>query len=162
MTEHVSPHYIIIKFYIHQLSLVSIAVLFSSHILAFPISASPLRLLTSAFKHRLFFSLLHRPYAGMSSLAAAGLLSRQLKQMQTDTDIPGISCGLVGENVFEWDVMLMISDECRYYGGEQPFFFSNYSVQPFSKSYNDSLPSQVDSFAPISLFLPNIHISRPR
>ncbi len=51
--------------------------------------------------------------------AAAGLLGRQLKEMQTDKDaIPGISCGLVGDNVFEWEVMLMINDECKFYGGE--------------------------------------------
>jgi len=49
--------------------------------------------------------------------AAAGLLGRQLKQMQSDKDIPGISCGLVDNNVFEWEVMLMISDDCKYYGG---------------------------------------------
>ena len=48
---------------------------------------------------------------------AAGLLGRQLKQMQGDKDIPGISCGLKDDNVFEWEVMLMISDDCRYYGG---------------------------------------------
>ena len=53
----------------------------------------------------------------MASSAAAGLLSRQLKQMQTDKDIPGISCGLMGDSVFEWEVMLMINDECKYYGG---------------------------------------------
>ena len=53
----------------------------------------------------------------MSTSAASGLLSRQLKQMQTDKDIPGISCGLVSNNIFEWEVMLMISDDCKYYGG---------------------------------------------
>lgn len=53
----------------------------------------------------------------MASSAASGLLSRQLKQMQRDKDIPGISCGLVGNNIFEWEVMLMISDDCRFYGG---------------------------------------------
>lgn len=38
--------------------------------------------------------------------------------MQGDKDIPGISCGLVHDsNVFEWEVMLMISDEDKYYGG---------------------------------------------
>lgn len=37
--------------------------------------------------------------------------------MQSDKDIPGISCGLIGNNVFEWEVMLMISDDCKYYGG---------------------------------------------
>lgn len=54
----------------------------------------------------------------MSSSAAAGLLGRQLKQMQSDKGIPGISVGLVNDNVFEWEVMLMISDDCRFYGGE--------------------------------------------
>ena len=53
-----------------------------------------------------------------SSAAAGALLQRQLKQMQKDKDIPGISCGLVNDNnIFEWEVMLMISDECKYYGG---------------------------------------------
>lgn len=65
----------------------------------------------------------------MASSAAAGLLSRQLKQMQSDKDNPGISCGLVNDDVFEWDVMLMISDDCRLYGGmfrmALLFFFRN-------------------------------------
>ena len=52
-----------------------------------------------------------------SSSAAAGLLSRQLKQMQHASDVHGMSCGLVDDNVFEWEVMLMVSDECKYYGG---------------------------------------------
>ena len=58
----------------------------------------------------------------MATSAAAGLLGRQLKQMQGDKDIPGISCGLVDDNVFEWEVMLMISDDCRYYGGMLPVY----------------------------------------
>ncbi|KJX97234.1 ubiquitin-conjugating enzyme e2 like protein [Zymoseptoria brevis] len=50
--------------------------------------------------------------------SAAIILGRQFKQMQTDKDIPGISCGLVGESVFEWEVMLMLSDEQdSLYGG---------------------------------------------
>ena len=53
----------------------------------------------------------------MASSAASGLLGRQLKQMQSDKDMPGISCGLVENNVLEWEVMLMISDDCKYYGG---------------------------------------------
>lgn len=61
----------------------------------------------------------------MASSAAAGMLSRQLKQMQTDKDIPGISCGLADENVFEWEVMLMISDDCKYYGGMSRRAFSS-------------------------------------
>jgi len=58
-----------------------------------------------------------QPKSMANSSAAAGLLGRQLKQMQTDKDIPGISCGLVDDNVFEWEVMLMINDECKFYGG---------------------------------------------
>lgn len=54
----------------------------------------------------------------MANTAAQGLLGRQLKQMQSDKDIPGISCGLIDNNVMEWEVMLMISDDCRYYGGK--------------------------------------------
>jgi ubiquitin-conjugating enzyme E2 G1 len=49
--------------------------------------------------------------------ATAGLLARQFKEMQKARDLPGISCGLVKDNVFEWEVMLMISDDCKYYGG---------------------------------------------
>ena len=62
-----------------------------------------------------------------SSSAAAGLLARQLKQMQNDKDIPGISCGLVESNVFEWEVMLMINDDTKFYGGrsETPFIELN-------------------------------------
>ena len=52
-----------------------------------------------------------------ASAGAAGLLRRQLKYMQTAKDLPGISCGLVNDNVFDWEVMLMISDDCKYYGG---------------------------------------------
>jgi ubiquitin-conjugating enzyme E2 G1 len=52
-----------------------------------------------------------------STSAAAGLLSRQLKQMQNDKSISGISCGLVDSNVFEWEVMLMIDDDTKFYGG---------------------------------------------
>lgn len=56
-----------------------------------------------------------------SSSASAALLSRQLREMQRSKDIPGISCGLVTDrNVFEWEVMLMISDDCKYYGGASP------------------------------------------
>lgn len=51
------------------------------------------------------------------SSSAAILLGRQFKQMQTDKDIPGISCGLVDNNIFEWEVMLMIADDCPGYGG---------------------------------------------
>lgn len=52
-----------------------------------------------------------------SSSAAAGLLSRQLKLMQNDKSISGISCGLADNNVFEWEVMLMIDEDTKFYGG---------------------------------------------
>lgn len=53
-----------------------------------------------------------------ASSGAASLLRRQLKQIQSDKDIPGISCGLVNDNnIFEWEVMLMINDEVKWYGG---------------------------------------------
>jgi ubiquitin-conjugating enzyme E2 G1 len=49
---------------------------------------------------------------------AAMLLARQLKLMQNQDHIPGISVGLVDDgNVFEWEVMLMINDDCKFYGG---------------------------------------------
>jgi len=63
-----------------------------------------------------------------SSSAAAGLLARQLKQMQNDKSISGISCGLVDNNVFEWEVMLMIDDDTKFYGGTDPdIVFRSYS-----------------------------------
>lgn len=50
---------------------------------------------------------------------AASLLKRQLKEIQMGKDLPGISCGLVNDsNIFEWEVMLMINDDCKYYGGK--------------------------------------------
>lgn len=53
----------------------------------------------------------------MATTPAGRMLSRQLQQMQSDKDIPGISVGLVESNVFEWEVMLMISDDVKLYGG---------------------------------------------
>ncbi len=69
-------------------------------------------------------------------MASAALLSRQFKAMQSDKDIPGISCGLVDNNVFEWEVMLMISDDVKYYGGEVESFAS----PPFLTPYPPLLP----------------------
>lgn len=50
-------------------------------------------------------------------LASANLLARQLKQMQGDKDLSNISVGIVKNNIYEWEVMLMISDDCKFYGG---------------------------------------------
>ncbi|MCJ1417530.1 Ubiquitin-conjugating enzyme E2 15 [Xylographa parallela] len=87
----------------------------------------------------------------MASSAAAGLLGRQLKQMQGGKDIPGISCGLVEDNIFEWEVMLMISEDCRYYGGG---FFRAHVVFP---SEYPLLPPKMTFQTPI--FHPNIYAS---
>ena len=39
--------------------------------------------------------------------------------MQKDKDIPGISCGLMHDNIFEWEIMLMLDEEQdSLYGGE--------------------------------------------
>lgn len=57
--------------------------------------------------------------ANAQKSGAAMLLAKQLKLMQTTDHIPGISVGLVDDkDVFEWEVMLMINDECKFYGGE--------------------------------------------
>ncbi len=65
--------------------------------------------------------------------AAGQLLRRQLKEIQRSKDIPGISCGLVSDqNIFEWEVMLMINDDCKYYGGGLPLSPSPLSPFPLS------------------------------
>lgn len=62
--------------------------------------------------------------ANAQKTGAAMLLAKQLKLMQTTEHIPGISVGLVDDgDVFEWEVMLMINDECKFYGGESVFLF---------------------------------------
>ncbi|PKS07368.1 hypothetical protein jhhlp_005970 [Lomentospora prolificans] len=83
--------------------------------------------------------------ASSSSAAAASLLRRQLKEMQRSKDIPGISCGLVNDdNIFEWEVMLMINDDCKYYGGgnfrAHLNFPSNYPLMPPSMTFQQPIP----------------------
>lgn len=52
------------------------------------------------------------------SAGAARLLQNQLREIQKAADLPGISVGLVNDsNIFEWEVVLMINDEIKYYGG---------------------------------------------
>lgn len=56
-----------------------------------------------------------------SGASAALMLLKQLHYMKKSTDIPGISVGLENENdPFKWEVMLMISDDCKFYGGKSP------------------------------------------
>ncbi|KAK4226751.1 ubiquitin-conjugating enzyme E2 [Podospora fimiseda] len=85
--------------------------------------------------------------------AAAALLTRQLKEIKADRDLPGISCGLVNDsNVFEWSVMLMINDDCKYYGGgnfrARLVFPPDYPLMPPKLTFQDPIP-----------FHPNIYTS---
>jgi ubiquitin-conjugating enzyme E2 G1 len=51
--------------------------------------------------------------------SATILLSKQLKRMNKEDHIDGISVGLAdNDNVFEWEVMLMLSDDIPFYGGQ--------------------------------------------
>ncbi|CAL5874260.1 uncharacterized protein PFLUO_LOCUS8548 [Penicillium psychrofluorescens] len=85
----------------------------------------------------------------MATSPAGRMLSRQLQQMQSDKDIPGISCGLADNNVFEWEVMLMISDDVKLYGGG--FFRARLS---FPSEY-PHMPPKMKFETP--LFHPNIY-----
>ncbi|KID92381.1 ubiquitin-conjugating enzyme E2 [Metarhizium guizhouense ARSEF 977] len=76
---------------------------------------------------------------------AASLLKRQLKEIQTGKDLPGISCGLVNDNnIFEWEVMLMINDDCKYYGGgnfrARMVFPQTYPHMPPSLTFQTPIP----------------------
>lgn len=99
---------------------------------------------------------------------AAGLLRRQFKAMQVAKDLPGISCGLVNENVFNWEVMLMISDDCKYYGGTcihiltclytNTFPGGNFRcLLTFPENY-PLLPPQLRFLTPIP-FHPNVYVN---
>jgi len=70
-----------------------------------------------------------------SPFPSANLLRRQLKEMQNDKDLSNISAGLVDDNIYEWEVMLMISDDCKFYGGG--FFRARLS---FPKDYPHNPP----------------------
>jgi len=80
----------------------------------------------------------------MANAGTAGLLARQLKYMQRAKDLPGISCGLVNDNVFEWEVMFMISDDCKYYGGGNfrciLSFPSDFPLMPPTLTFKSPIP----------------------
>ncbi|KAK3673226.1 Ubiquitin-conjugating enzyme E2 15 [Recurvomyces mirabilis] len=81
------------------------------------------------------------------SASAAILLNRQFKQMQTDKDIPGISCGLVGDSVFEWEIMIMLDEEQDgLYGGG--CFKGNMSFPPTYPHAPPRLKFQTPLFHP--------------
>ncbi|KAF8456625.1 ubiquitin-conjugating enzyme/RWD-like protein [Terfezia claveryi] len=86
----------------------------------------------------------------MSSPAGStALLRRQLKEMQGDKDLSNISVGLIDDNIYEWEVMLMISDDCKFYGGG--FFKARLS---FPKDY-PLMPPKMQFETPI--WHPNIY-----
>lgn len=94
----------------------------------------------------------HPSHSSSTSAAAASLLARQLKQMRTDKDIPGISCGLVNDsNVFEWEVMLMISDDVKYYGGT-----SQARARPSSSPSPPSPPLPLSPLSRVSKLTPTL------
>ncbi|KFH47198.1 Ubiquitin-conjugating enzyme E2-like protein [Hapsidospora chrysogenum ATCC 11550] len=85
------------------------------------------------------------------SSGAASLLKRQLKEIRKSKDLQGISCGLFDDDdLFVWEVMLMISDDCKYYGGG--FFRAKMTFPP---SY-PHMPPSLTFLAPIP-FHPNIY-----
>jgi ubiquitin-conjugating enzyme E2 G1 len=73
-------------------------------------------------------------------LPSASLLRRQLKEMQSDKGLSNVSAGLVDENIYEWEVILMISDECKLYGGvffsQRDFLFLYYCVEGIGRWTN--------------------------
>ncbi|KAK6200711.1 hypothetical protein LQW54_009592 [Pestalotiopsis sp. IQ-011] len=49
---------------------------------------------------------------------AARMLQKQFNEMRKSNDLSGVSVGLVNDNnIFVWQVGIMINDECKYYGG---------------------------------------------
>ncbi|KAK8051680.1 hypothetical protein PG993_003065 [Apiospora rasikravindrae] len=84
---------------------------------------------------------------------SARLLQRQLMEMKKAKDLPGISVGLVKDtNIFEWEVMLMINDDCKYYGGA---YFR--AVMTFPSEY-PLMPPKLVFQTPVP-FHPNIYPS---
>jgi ubiquitin-conjugating enzyme E2 G1 len=86
--------------------------------------------------------------------------------MQQAKDLPGISCGLVGDNVFEWEVMLMISDDCKYYGGTPrslslPFLLPLPPTPPNSPKTNATTPTKGANFSARLSFPPSYPLLPP-
>ncbi|KAH6635050.1 ubiquitin-conjugating enzyme E2 [Chaetomium sp. MPI-SDFR-AT-0129] len=97
-----------------------------------------------------------------STLAAGSLLKRQLKQMQSAKDLPGISCGLVSDsNIFVWEVMLMINDDCKYYGGgnfrAHLTFPPTYPLMPPEMTFKDPIPFHPNIYANGNLCISILH-----
>ncbi|TVY60799.1 Ubiquitin-conjugating enzyme E2 [Lachnellula suecica] len=97
----------------------------------------------------------------MAQSGSAGLLQRQLKAMQLAKDLPGISCGLVNDNVYEWEVMLMISDDCKYYGGGNfrchLAFPTSYPHMPPSLTFKGHIPFHPNVYSNGALCISILH-----
>ncbi|KAH7353531.1 ubiquitin-conjugating enzyme [Plectosphaerella cucumerina] len=88
-----------------------------------------------------------------SQTGASLLLSRHFKDVTrgaASKDMQGVSCGLVNDNIFEWEVMFMIDDDIKYYGGG--FFRARLS---FTQDFPTSPPSLV--FLDPIPFHPNVY-----
>ncbi|OAQ63102.1 ubiquitin-conjugating enzyme E2 [Pochonia chlamydosporia 170] len=93
---------------------------------------------------------------------AASLLKRQLKEIQMGKDLPGISCGLVNDtNIFEWEVMLMINDDCKYYGGgnfrARLVFPPTYPHMPPSLTFQTPIPFHPNIYTNGNLCISILH-----
>ncbi|CAD6501208.1 BgTH12-01462 [Blumeria graminis f. sp. triticale] len=97
----------------------------------------------------------------MTQTGAAGLLQRQLKYMQGAKDLPGISCGLLENDIFVWEVMLMISDDCKYYGGGNfcclLAFPSEYPLLPPTLTFRNPIPFHPNIYADGRLCISILH-----
>ncbi|KAG9240083.1 ubiquitin-conjugating enzyme [Calycina marina] len=88
----------------------------------------------------------------MAGSAAALLLTKQLKLIQQAKDLPGISCGLLSNNIFTWEVMFMISDDNKYYGGgnftAHLAFPQNYPYYPPTLTFRTPIPFHPNIYPP--------------
>ncbi|KAI5821186.1 ubiquitin-conjugating enzyme/RWD-like protein [Pyronema omphalodes] len=53
----------------------------------------------------------------MSNPGAARLLQNQLKDLKESTHLSFISAGLHNDNIFEWELVMMLPDDIELYGG---------------------------------------------
>ncbi|KAI1172140.1 ubiquitin-conjugating enzyme E2 [Nemania sp. FL0916] len=102
------------------------------------------------------------PLTSASLSPAGALLRRQLKEINTANDLSGISVGLVRDsNVFEWEVSLMINDDCKYYGGAifraLLTFPSEYPLMPPKLVFQHPIPFHPNIYANGELCISILH-----
>ncbi|KAI8917577.1 hypothetical protein PhCBS80983_g02707 [Powellomyces hirtus] len=83
----------------------------------------------------------------MAESQSALLLQRQLKEL-SKSPVPGFSAGLVGDNIYEWDVMILGPEGTLYEGG---FFKARLS---FPTSY-PQMPPQMRFIS--QMWHPNVY-----